>query len=101
MEINVLESKDNPLLSRKEVKFNIDHPKEPTPKIQDVKQKLAAILTAKEELVFVDNIKSEFGMSSSKGYAKVYDSEDSAKQIERKHILKMNEKKVEKDEKGE
>ena len=100
MEIKVLDSKENPLLSRKEVKFNVDHPKESTPKIQDVKQKLAAMLTAKEELVFVDNIKSHFGKAASIGYAKVYDSVESAKKIEKEHIIKMNETEVAKDEKS-
>ena len=98
MEINVIDSKDNSLLSRKEVNFRVDHPKEATPKIQDVKPKLAAILTAAEELVFVDNLQSEFGKPSSVGYAKVYESVESAKKIEKEHILKMNEKKVEKNE---
>ena len=100
MEINILDSKDNPLLSRKEVKFRIDHPKSPTPKIQEVKQKLVAMLTAQDKLVFVDNVKSEFGKASTIGYAKVYESEELAKQFEREHILKMNETKVAKDEKG-
>ena len=31
MEIDVIESKDNPLLSRKEVKFQVKHMKEATP----------------------------------------------------------------------
>ena len=100
MEIKVLDSKDNPLLSRKEVKFKIDHARETTPKIQDVKQKLAAMLTAKPELLLVDNIQPEFGRSTSMGYAKLYESEDSAKQFEGKHILKMNEKEVTDDEKS-
>ena len=85
-------------MSRKEIKFNVNHSKESTPNIQEVKDKLAAMITAKEDLVFIDNIKSKFGSASSFGYAKIYDSEESAKKIEKEHTLKMNQKKEDKDE---
>ncbi len=98
MEIKVSDTKENPLLSRKEIRFVVNHPRVATPKILDIKEKLAATLSKKEELVFIDTIKPEYGKPSSLGYAKIYDTVDSAKDIEKKHIIKMNEGEVKKDE---
>jgi ribosomal protein S24E len=90
MELEVIERKDSPLLSRVEVSFRVTHPKESTPKRSDIREELAIQMNAKKNCVVIDNMKAVFGKSETIGYAKVYSSDKLAKDIERKHILIRN-----------
>jgi len=38
----------------------------------------------------VDSLKTEFGKRETIGYAKIYETEERAKQIERAHIIERN-----------
>lgn len=90
MEIELIEKKDQPLLSRIEVRFKIKHPNESTPKRDEIRGVLAEQLTVKKGTIIIDSMKSDFGRSETIGFAKLYQSEDKAKAIERKHILVRN-----------
>jgi small subunit ribosomal protein S24e len=89
MEIKVIEERQNPLLNRREIKFEIDH-KGPTPSRKSVIEKLAATMNSQPGLVIVDSMKSEFGKQETVGYAKIYESEERAIQVERSHIVERN-----------
>ena len=100
MEIEFLETKQNVLLDRTEIKFKATHPGEPTVSRDAIREKIAALAHSTKEKVILDNMKSEFGLGQTKGYAKVYKSVETAKQHERKHVLvrnKLIEKEVKKD----
>jgi ribosomal protein S24E len=90
MELEVIERKDSPLLSRVEVSFRVTHPKESTPKRSDIREELAIQLNVKKNCVVIDNMKAVFGKSETIGFAKIYSSDKLAKDIERKHILIRN-----------
>jgi small subunit ribosomal protein S24e len=90
MEIELIEKKDQPLLSRLDVTFRITHPNERTPRRSDVREELASQLNVKKGNVIVDNMKAVFGKSETMGFAKIYKSEKEAKAIEREHILIRN-----------
>jgi small subunit ribosomal protein S24e len=92
MEIKVLEEKNNPLLQRREIQFNVSH-NLGTPSREEIKGKLAAYLNSKPELVIIERMKSDFGRRETKGYAKIYESMDRLKSVETEHIIKRNEKK--------
>lgn len=94
MEIKVIEAKKNPLLKRQGIKFRIKHDAG-TPKRNDVKDKLAAMLNTKPELVIIERMRSEFGKRETLGYAKIYKSKKHLKRIERPHIVERNISKVE------
>jgi small subunit ribosomal protein S24e len=89
LEIQVIEEKNNPLLNRREVKFRIIHD-DVTPSRKSVVDRLAATMNSKRGMVIVDNIKTEFGKLESVGYAKIYESEERARQVERTHITERN-----------
>jgi small subunit ribosomal protein S24e len=97
MEVKVLEDKNNPLLQRREVQFSISH-NLGTPSRQEIKEKLAAYLNSKPELVIIERMKSEFGKRETRGYAKIYETVDRMKNVETEHIIQRNEKKPEKKE---
>ncbi len=99
MEIKVLEEKSNPLLQRREIQFSVIQ-NLGTPSRLEIKNKLAAYLNSKPELVIIERMKQEFGKRETRGYAKIYESVERMKNVETEHIIQRNEKKPEKKEEG-
>ncbi|WP_297464310.1 30S ribosomal protein S24e [Thermococcus sp.] len=87
MEIRVTEIRENRLLGRKEIYFDILHEGEPTPSREAVKGKLVAMLDLDPEKVVLQYIRSYFGSNVSKGYAKAYDDRERMLYIEPEYIL--------------
>ena len=102
MEVEIVSKKENVLLDRTEIKFKVAHPKEGTPKREDVRDKISASVKAPKERVIIDAMDSEFGTTMTVGYAKVYKTKEAAIKFEREEILvrnKLKEKKVKADKK--
>jgi small subunit ribosomal protein S24e len=89
MDIQVIEAKKNPLLNRREIVFKVIHD-DSTPSRKSVVERLAATQNTKIGLVYVDSLKTEFGKRETIGYAKIYETAERAKQIERAHIIERN-----------
>ena len=89
MDIQVIEEKSNPMLNRREVVFKVIHD-EATPSRKSVVERLAATMNSKPGLVFVDSLRTEFGKRETVGYAKIYETAERAKQVERPHIVERN-----------
>jgi len=90
MEINIIEEKENPLLNRKEIRFECLYEGESTPKVLEVKNKLVAMLDADKDLLVVDKIDQGFGEPRGTGYAKIYESAEKLTEIEPEHVVKKN-----------
>jgi len=78
MKIEILKERENPLLHRKEVHFNV-HYEGGTPNLKDVRKELTSVLHSKDDLTIVDSIVPGFGQKRLKGYAKVYKDEKDVK----------------------
>jgi small subunit ribosomal protein S24e len=89
LDIQIIEEKNNPLLNRREVVFKVTHDAA-TPSRKNIVDRIAATMNSKEGLVIVDNLKTEFGKRETIGYAKIYETEERAKQVERPHITERN-----------
>lgn len=89
MDIQVIIEKSNPLLNRREVVFKVLHD-EATPSRKSVVDRLAATMNSKEGLVIVDSLKTDFGKRETIGYAKIYETAERAKEVERNHIIERN-----------
>jgi small subunit ribosomal protein S24e len=87
MEIKVTEIKENKLLGRKEIHFDVFHEGEATPSRKDVKGKLVAMLDLNPETTVVQYIRSFFGSHVSRGYAKAYESRERMMNVEPEYIL--------------
>ena len=87
MEIKVTEIRENKLLGRKEIYFDVIHEGEPTPSREAVKGKLAAMLNLDPNTMVLQYIRSYFGSHVSKGYAKVYETRERMLYIEPDYIL--------------
>jgi small subunit ribosomal protein S24e len=91
MEVKIVSEKENPLLKRKEVYFQVEHTQSGnTPPRLEVKNALAAVLKKDADLVFVKKMKTKTGTCTAVGLANVYDSVEQAKLIEPKYIVKRN-----------
>ncbi|MBN1645399.1 hypothetical protein JW851_05190 [Candidatus Woesearchaeota archaeon] len=81
MKIEITETKDNPLLSRKGVKgiltFNTA-----TPSNDILQGSLAKQLNVDKQVIMIKRIKTHFGSSKADFLAYVYNSEDELKRIE-------------------
>jgi small subunit ribosomal protein S24e len=89
LDIKIIEEKNNPLLNRREIVFKVDH-ESATPSRKSIVDRIAATMNSKEGLVVIDNLKTEFGKRETIGYAKIYETEERAKQVERPHITERN-----------
>ncbi len=90
MEVEITSKKENPLLSRVEAHFTVFHPGQPSPKREDVREKIAALLSTSKGLVVVDEMNTPFGRNETKGYAKAYEDVDSLRKVENEHLLVRN-----------
>ncbi len=90
MEIKILEKRENPLLHRIEVKFEISHPKGKTPSRDEVRNLIAANMSADVSRVILDRVVTPFGSMVSEGTAKIYDSVEDAKKVEPEYVLIRN-----------
>jgi small subunit ribosomal protein S24e len=89
MDIEIINEKENLLLDRKEITFNISHA-DATPSRDSVKNTLVALLNSQSELVIVDKLATQYGTQNTVGYAKVYSDAKRANEVENKYILERN-----------
>lgn len=94
LKIEILKEFENPLLNRKELECIVRHPKVATPTRAEIRNTLAALLNCDKEALFVEKIISEFGISATKIYARVYASPSDA-EIEPSYVIKRNRPKKE------
>lgn len=80
--MNILEKKPSPLLSRTEIKAEIDYTGA-TPSNEDIKQQLAKNLSANAELVVIKQILPVFGSGKSIITAYLYENKEAMVRIER------------------
>jgi small subunit ribosomal protein S24e len=95
MDITILEEDENPMLHRKDVRFEMTH-EEATPERLSVRDSLAAKLNKDSKEVVVRNLDTKFGMRKTIGQAKVYESSDVARDVEQEYMLERN--KIDSDE---
>lgn len=91
MEVKILSEKENLLLKRKEVYFQVEHTQTgSTPSRQEVKKAVADALKKDPNLVFIKKFETETGMHLALGTANIYDAIEQAKQVEPEYIIKRN-----------
>jgi small subunit ribosomal protein S24e len=90
MKIEITEKKENLLQERTEVRFTVDHTGEATPTRKAVIDEVSKMTKAKKGTVVINNLDTQYGRGISKGYAKIYSSEDAALKFEREYLLKRN-----------
>ena len=91
MEVKIVSEKENPLLKRREVHFQVEHHEAgSTPSRFDVKKAVATALKKDAELVFIKKFETKTGTRIAFGAANVYDSVEQARFTEPEYIKKRN-----------
>ncbi len=90
MEIKVVEERTNPLLKRRELRFEVAHATAATPTRDTVRSELAKEVHAAKDRVIIERMRPRFGTAVTRGEANVYETADAAKSITREHILVRN-----------
>ena len=101
MDVTITQQKDNALMGRKDIAFQVGHAGETTPSRTQVRQLVAAQVGTKTENVVIDSMSTEYGVGRTHGVARAYKSPDEARKTERVHMLKRNALYIEKAKKGE
>ncbi|MEA2054584.1 MAG: 30S ribosomal protein S24e [Candidatus Thermoplasmatota archaeon] len=91
MEIEIVSRKENKILEREELLFRIKYEGK-TPSRNKVGEQLGSMLGGKR-VIILEYIKPVYGITEANGYARVYSSEEKAREMEAKHIIERNLKK--------
>jgi len=89
MNVDIIGEEKNPMLHRTDVRFEVTH-EDATPSRLSVRDSLAAKLNKDAEEVVVHELDTKFGMRTSVGYAKVYETPGHAKDVEQDYMLERN-----------
>lgn len=92
MEIHIIKDKANPLLKRREITLKVKD--RATPPRIEVKNKLAALVNSKPELIVIEHINTIFGKQEAVGEASVYENEGRLKQLAHMHLIARDAPKV-------
>jgi len=91
MKIRIVSQKNNPLLKRREVTFEVEHGETGgTPTRFEVRKLLASVLNVNLQLVYVKKVETKTGTMVALGEANAYDSIEQARLVEPKHIVARN-----------
>ena len=83
--IKILSVNDNQILHRTKIEFEVEHLGMGSPNRIEVRDKLAALQSAKSELTFIKKMKSRFGQPQVQGFALIYENEETALKLEPKY----------------
>lgn len=87
IEVKIIDERENKLIGRKEIKFQLDYDKPPTRK--EIKDKLMEVLGVQNHrLLVVRRMRNVFGLPRSIGLAHLYENEERLRKFEPAHIIK-------------
>jgi len=92
MELQIIKDTTNPLLKRRDISVRIKN--KITPTRIEVKNKMAAILNSKPELIVIDHMDAIFGKQETIGTAYIYQDETRLKQLAHQHLIARDAPKV-------
>ena len=92
MEIQIIKDKTNPLLNRREISVAVKN--KTTATRIELKNKLAALLNSKPELIVVEHLDTIYGKQEMNGTASLYQTEERLKQLAHQHLVARDAPKV-------
>ncbi|MCS7104196.1 MAG: hypothetical protein NZ954_01340 [Thermofilaceae archaeon] len=99
LNVEILESRTNKLIKRRELIVRITHFPQGTPSRKALREYIANTLKVDPDLVYVRKMLTKYGTCESLARVHVYDSLERALQIEPGHVVRRN-RGVEKGEKS-
>jgi small subunit ribosomal protein S24e len=90
MEVKIASQTENPLLKRREIRFQVEHPASSSPPRLEVRKALAAALKSNVDLVFVMRFETKTGTQTAVGTANLYESTEQARLVEPDYVINRN-----------
>ncbi|MGQ9625213.1 MAG: 30S ribosomal protein S24e [Candidatus Bathycorpusculaceae bacterium] len=91
MKLNITSEKNNALLKRREICFNVEHNQTgSTPPRLEVRNAVASALKVDANVVFIKKLETKTGTQVANGIANVYDSIEQAKLVEPEYVIKRH-----------
>ncbi len=85
MEIQIIKDKTNPLLKRREVLSSVKN--KTTATRIELKNRLAALLNSKPELIVIEHLRTIYGKQEMIGTISIYETEERLKQLAHPHLV--------------
>jgi small subunit ribosomal protein S24e len=92
MEIQIIKDKTNPLLKRREISVAVIN--KTTATRIELKNKLAALLNSRPELIVVEHLDTIYGKQEMVGTVSLYETEERLKQLAHQHLIARDAPKV-------
>jgi len=92
MEIQIIKDKTNPLLKRREISVSVKN--KTTASRIELKNKLAALLNSKPELIVIEHLGTIYGKQEMMAKACLYQTEERLKQLSHQHLVARDAPKV-------
>ncbi len=89
MELTITQKRENPLFQRTEVYFTMAHEKSGTPTRSEIRKAVSGAVGGKGVVVLAW-ARSEYGRTSTRGFAKVYEAKERALELETFPVLVRN-----------
>lgn len=91
MKLKISSEKENPLLKRKEINFQIEHAQTggTTPRLE-VRKAIAEALKVNLDFVYIKKFETKTGTQLAVGTANIYESLEQAKLVEPEYVIKRN-----------
>lgn len=77
-----LKETEMPLLARKRIKFELEHPNACTPSRATIKEEIAKKYSTQPQLVAIRHVYSRFGLQKARVIAHIYQDENTLKLLE-------------------
>lgn len=90
MEVKIIEERYNPLLGRRELKFQVDHKGRATPVKFEVRKHIAAMLNVDLDLAYIVSYKTKTSTNVAEGICHVYEDRYYVERLVPKHIYRKN-----------
>ncbi|MCL4345730.1 MAG: 30S ribosomal protein S24e [Candidatus Thermoplasmatota archaeon] len=90
MNFKIVESKENKILKRKEIKYTLEYENSPTPSREVIKEIIARNTNSNKDLVIVDKNLQKTGLHLLEGYSKIYSKKEDAMLYEPDYELFRN-----------
>jgi len=87
MDLKIENEREDKVFDRIEIDFVVEDART-TPSRKELKQRISALKSSKEELVSIDFVKQSFGEHIAKGRAFIYSSEERLKRVEPEFLAK-------------
>jgi small subunit ribosomal protein S24e len=92
MEIQIIQDKTNSLLKRREISVSVKN--KTTASRIELKNKLAALLNSKPELIVIEHLGTIYGKQEMMAKACLYQTEERLKQLTHQHLMARDAPKV-------